>query len=1602
MITFFGESSNYLLFIDDANGVVIDKTMNMVEEIGPAPVVASMRPWLRDTDKPEQALFDLASGALADLRVQTLTASGRLYTIPKAAQEEAIKALAWRKEHGRGGTPVGTHTARILANGGQIGLRKVRHIAKYFPRHEVDKKAKGYKPGEDGFPSNGRIAWALWGGDSAWRWARAIVDSENKKAINAAGDYHDIEDYTLATEYTADVDYFKAAHALPDTDEDAGPQFVGRTLLDGSGIDRLYVIDQEGNARVWDEGAWDDLGQPNSDISVYDKLLDGDHVDSNKQHVFIDPASAFIVSARLQQNPYKPVSVYDLDADEAALVDAAMSEIDWYEVDSAITAAGEDIAVSDGDGKYTPEERSAKARQQVRDQTGRFSAMGSRVVIGGNATNSGTITKINPLKQSVSVKLDSGSVVEVPANQTQTAEDFAGSTDPGAIQQTTPLDTGGILGQPRIPIDTPNATMAGTLPPLTQDQLQSVLYNYPAWVKEQRDKAAASATAPAGPDPVDLKKMRSDYNKQREKETGVSYKGLGDLREHPIFKELFKKKPSYNLYYNPMVSSGEQPDVIEIADDKKTIKELVDETPQGTGEPVDPTTSDVQPIYLAIVSPEDPRAVFDLISIVPAGTNSTSPVAYKREDKKWVKDDQTMSDLSSVTPPPVIPLHGEMLKSVFEQIDGVVTASGISEFAQGGLDKNRGNAEKLRHYWVYGRGAAKIRWGAPGDWSRCVRHLAKFMGPRAKGYCNLRHKDALHIYPATHAKLLHGGKRHAVDEFIMEQPVYEVYGGKKGKPKTNITAEDLEAAELIDHEDVVSFGFTKVTDQDMQKELDQIIAESGDDEDSWEPDDDIIVLMTDKELCEHSLSPITAEGGLDRNRGNAEKLRRYWLYGRGAAKIRWNTPGDWTRCYRHLMKYMGPRAKGYCQLRHKEATGVWTGSRFNIGKRNIRGSAELFGNHEIATEEQFIDALVLRAKMNDARNRVLTAGANTEGTGCRFRIPIVIPEGAESGDGRMFKKEAIEIRELPLPLLWQIKTGDGHMGSVVVGRIDHMERTPDGIGNAHGVFDTGVYGREAERLVRNGFLRGVSADLDQFEAVGEADNEAGADEEEKKIGGDKIKITHARVMAVTIVPKPAFEQCTIAIEDDGAQMFQEDTMEIIPDGVYIEDLDELDAQAIVACGILAGAIPAVPPAHWFGNPNLSGPTPLTVDDAGRVFGHIAAWSVSHIGMAPGTRPPKSKSKYAYFHTGLVRTDDGKDVPVGQLTLAGGHASLEASAMDAARHYDDTGSAIADVHAGEDSHGIWVAGALRPSASPEQIRALRASAPSGDWRPISGSLELVAVCQVNVPGFPIARARVASGQVYALVAAGASTLARMKSDPLGELSGRIAALENKEKEELIAKAEELSARFRSELSYDPTSFGFMSKNVRQKLASEGKALPDGSFPIRTVDDLKNAIQSYGRAKEGKRAVVRRHIMKRARGLDRADMIPEAWKSASALEEDAAELRARVASAQSIAEYAQISPKVRQRLASEGKALPDGSFPIRNMTDLSNAIRAYELSDHEDRSKVKNHIMKRAHALGNAEAIPAEWKSASAVEQDVATLRARIASASSSITNEEDSE
>lgn len=92
--------------------------------------------------------------------------------------EEAQRGLDWREEFGRGGTEIGVARARDIVNGRNLSRDTVARMSSYFARHEVDKDAEGFRPGENGYPSAGRIAWALWGGDAGRSWATAILREE--------------------------------------------------------------------------------------------------------------------------------------------------------------------------------------------------------------------------------------------------------------------------------------------------------------------------------------------------------------------------------------------------------------------------------------------------------------------------------------------------------------------------------------------------------------------------------------------------------------------------------------------------------------------------------------------------------------------------------------------------------------------------------------------------------------------------------------------------------------------------------------------------------------------------------------------------------------------------------------------------------------------------------------------------------------------------------------------------------------------------------------------------------------------------------------------------------------------------------------------------------------------------------------------------------------------------------------------------------------------------------------------------------------------------------------------------------------------------------
>ena len=94
---------------------------------------------------------------------------------------EAKKGIAWRKEFNRGGTRIGAVRASQIIAKEKLSPSTVKRMFSFFSRHEVDKQADGFNVGEKGYPSNGRIAWALWGGDAGFSWSTKVRNQLEKE-----------------------------------------------------------------------------------------------------------------------------------------------------------------------------------------------------------------------------------------------------------------------------------------------------------------------------------------------------------------------------------------------------------------------------------------------------------------------------------------------------------------------------------------------------------------------------------------------------------------------------------------------------------------------------------------------------------------------------------------------------------------------------------------------------------------------------------------------------------------------------------------------------------------------------------------------------------------------------------------------------------------------------------------------------------------------------------------------------------------------------------------------------------------------------------------------------------------------------------------------------------------------------------------------------------------------------------------------------------------------------------------------------------------------------------------------------------------------------
>lgn len=408
---------------------------------------------------------------------------------------------------------------------------------------------------------------------------------------------------------------------------------------------------------------------------------------------------------------------------------------------------------------------------------------------------------------------------------------------------------------------------------------------------------------------------------------------------------------------------------------------------------------------------------------------------------------------------------------------------------------------------------------------------------------------------------------------------------------------------------------------------------------------------------------------------------------------------------------------------------------------------------------------------------------------------VIAREEEQTGDGRLIESGALRWDDLPIPLRVAFKDVGGHDGAEVCGRIETVERREGGDIYATGTFDLGsAVGAEAYRQVSEQMSNGISIDTDDvtFRIMAKADLAAAdgdTDPSEPEADADgRVKVAamsssdevtvieSARLRAATLVAVPAFASARIYAA--GQALALDEPAERGEAGdPEAEMASTADADPLNRDALIAAAIPTAPPEAWFKDPGLTGPTALVIGDDGRVYGHIAAWGTCHIGqIGKCVEPPTSPSNYAYFRTGALQTAEGTSVAVGHLTMDTGHAGPRDSATQAAAHYDNTGYVFADVAAGEDAYGIWVAGSLRPGIPAERVRIARSAPISGDWRTIRGSLELVGALAVNVPGFPVPRPRglLASGEVKSLLASGvvahddqAARTSHPSNGPVGE-------------------------------------------------------------------------------------------------------------------------------------------------------------------------------------------------------------------------------------------
>ncbi len=321
-------------------------------------------------------------------------------------------------------------------------------------------------------------------------------------------------------------------------------------------------------------------------------------------------------------------------------------------------------------------------------------------------------------------------------------------------------------------------------------------------------------------------------------------------------------------------------------------------------------------------------------------------------------------------------------------------------------------------------------------------------------------------------------------------------------------------------------------------------------------------------------------------RGMPLPLQRYWLAGKGAAKIRWNVPGDFKRCVRALTKYFPKNPEGLCNILHTKATGGPPG----------HGSLESKHGHAIDAgdlygyERSLVAATQLLASQPSLGKQLWMGPI----------APIGVPT-AEPRRTRVFEPGAFSHRTLPLPLKWRKADAPGHEGAVTTGRILGLTYGPDHLGHEYAWAwgdwldeDMVPESKVAQYMVDQGL---VGASVDPGGRVIATVNPANGAEYTSQyvIGG------------VTLVSTAAFEGMQLKNMSD--EDWDDDDPDMDPMSITIGPPEAISGDSDCGCGhsadLGAEETYAVNPSGWEGLALAPRDLPFDNDDAVK---RIAAWA----------------------------------------------------------------------------------------------------------------------------------------------------------------------------------------------------------------------------------------------------------------------------------------------------------------------------------------------------------------------------------------------------------